>query len=91
MTVKNFGIFILKDLIYIFINIQLKQTKTLPVVIKIRIRRHRQSSIKWVKIFQKKIIITEGEEKIANRVILNSKIIDILSLWGDHPAPHINL
>ena len=69
MTVKNFGIFILKDLIYIFINIQLKQTKTLPVVIKIRIRRHRQSSIKWVKIFQKKIIITEGEEKIANRVI----------------------
>lgn len=57
MTVKNFGIFNLKDLIYIFINIQLKQTKTLPVVIKIRIRRHRQSSIKWVKIFQKKNII----------------------------------
>ena len=55
MTVKNFGIFILKDLIYIFINIQLKQTKTLPVVIKIRIRRHRQSSIKWVKIFKKKL------------------------------------
>ena len=54
MTVKNFGTFILKDLIFIFINIQLKQTKTLPVVIKIRIRRHRQSSIKWVKIFQKK-------------------------------------
>ena len=69
MTVKNFGIFILKDLIYIFINIQLKQTKTLPVVIKICIRRHRQSSIKWVKIFQKKMIITKGEEKIANRVI----------------------
>ena len=69
MTVKNFGIFILKDLIYIFINIQLKQTKTLPVVIKIRIRRHRQSSIKWVKIFQKKeLMITKGEEKIANRV-----------------------
>ena len=89
---KNFGIFILKDLIYIFINIQLKQTKTLPVVIKIRIRRHRQSSIKWVKIFQKKkLIITEGEEKIANRVILNSKIIDIFSLWRHHPAPHINL
>ena len=52
MTVKNFGIFNLKDLIYIFINIQLKQTKTLPVVIKIR-RRRRQKSIKWVKIFKK--------------------------------------
>ena len=66
MTVKNFGIFILKDLIYIFINIQLKQTKTLPVVIKIRIRRHRQSSIKWVKIFQKKTNIILHHTLIYN-------------------------
>ena len=75
MTVKNFGIFILKDLIYIFINIQLKQTKTLPVVIKIRIRRHRQSSIKWVKIFKKKL--HKAMKKLQTEW-LNSKIINLL-------------